>query len=174
MIFSGDEEGVLKSYRSIYDQGVEPKVFINDFLEVLYYFKNIKSLKVDGTSFSLNDEEFSAIKEITKNIDPDTFLLFWQFTIKTLGELDIVINQNFSIEMFLIRLVYLKGISNFNDFDLKSENYQRKDIVSNGKKTLDNKDNVGSDIKNKTIGQIKNVIQEKQVIQKSSDNKKKI
>ena len=172
LIFSGDEEGVLKSYRSIYDQGVEPKVFINDFLEVLYYFKNIKSLKVDGTNFSLNDEEFSAIKEITKNIDPDTFLLFWQFTIKTLGELDIVSNQNFSIEMFLIRLVYLKGISNLNDIELKSENYQRKDIISNGKKTLDNKDNEGSDIKNKTIGQIKNVIQEKQVIQKSSDNKK--
>ena len=172
LIFSGDEEGVLKSYRSIYDQGVEPKVFINDFLEVLYYFKNINSLKVDGTNFSLNDAEFSAIKEITKNIDSDTLLLFWQFTIKTLGELDIVINQNFSIEMFLIRLVYLKGISNFNDIDLKSENYQTKDIVSNGKKILDNKDNEGSDIKNKTIGQIKNVIQEKQVIQKSSDNKK--
>ena len=172
LIFSGDEEGVLRSYRTIYDQGVEPKVFINDFLEVLYYFKNIKSLKVDGTNFSLNDEEFSAIKEITKNIEPDTLLLFWQFTIKTLGELDIVINQNFSIEMFLIRLVYLKGISNFNDIDLKSENYQRKDIVSNGKKILDNKDNERPDIKNKTIGQIKNVIQEKQVIQKSSDNKK--
>ena len=172
LIFIGDEEGVLKSYRSIYDQGVEPKVFINDFLEVLYYFKNIKSLKVDGTNFSLNDEEFSAIKEITKNIEPDTLLLFWQFTIKTLGELDIVINQNFSIEMFLIRLVYLKGISNFNDIELKSENYQRKDIISNGKKTLDNKDNEGIDIKNKTIGQIKNVIQEKQFFQKSSENKK--
>ena len=172
LIFSGDEEGVLKSYRSIYDQGVEPKVFINDFLEVLYYFKNIKSLKVDGTNFSLNDEEFSAIKEITKNIDSDTLLLFWQFTIKTLGELDIVINQNFSIEMFLIRLVYLKGISNFNDIEFKSENYQRKDIVSNGKKTLDNKDNEGTNIKNKTIGQIKNVIQEKQILKKSSENKK--
>ena len=172
LIFSGDEEGVLKSYRSIYDQGVEPKVFINDFLEVLYYFKNINSLKVDGTNFSLNDVEFSAIKEITKNIEPDTLLLFWQFTIKTLGELDIVINQNFSIEMFLIRLVYLKGISNFNDIELKSENYQRKDIVSNGKKTLDNKDNEGTNIKNKTIGQIKNVIQEKQILKKSSENKK--
>ena len=172
LIFSGDEEGVLKSYRSMYDQGVEPKVFINDFLEVLYYFKNINSLKVDGTNFSLNDEEFSAIKEITKKIDSDTLLLFWQFTIKTLGELDIVTNQNFSIEMFLIRLIYLKGISNFNDIELKSENYQRKDIVSNGKKTLDNKDNEGTNIKNKTIGQIKNVIQEKQVFQKSSENKK--
>ena len=170
LIFSGDEEAVLKSYRSIYDQGVEPKVFMNDFLEVLYYFKNIDSLKVDGTNFSLNDEEFNAIKEITKNIDSDTLILFWQFTIKTLGELDLVTNQNFSIEMFLIRLVYLKGISNFSDDESRSENHQRKDIDLNGKKTSDNE---GPDIQNKTIGQIKNVIQEKQLIQKSSENKNK-
>ena len=170
LIFSGDEEAVLKSYRSIYDQGVEPKVFMNDFLEVLYYFKNINSLKVDGTNFSLNDEEFNAIKEITKNIDSDTLILFWQFTIKTLGELDLVTNQNFSIEMFLIRLVYLKGVSNFSDNEIRSENHQRKDIDLNGKKTSDNE---GPDIQNKTIGQIKNVIQEKQLIQKSSEDKKK-
>ena len=170
LIFSGDEEAVLKSYRSIYDQGVEPKIFMNDFLEVLYYFKNINSLKVDGTNFSLNDEEFNAIKEITKNIDSDTLILFWQFTIKTLGELDIVTNQNLSIEMFLIRLVYLKGISKFSDVKIKPENYERKDIDLNGKKTLHNEE---LDFKNKTIGQIKNVIQEKQVIQKSSENEKK-
>ena len=36
-------------------------------------------------------------------------ILFWQFTIKTLGELDIVSNQHLSIEMFLLRLMYLKG-----------------------------------------------------------------
>ena len=55
-------------YRSIYDQGIEPKIFLNDFLEILYYFKNIESLKIDGTNFSLNDEEFNTIKEISKNI----------------------------------------------------------------------------------------------------------
>ena len=53
-------------YRKIYDQGVEPKIFINDFLELLYYFKNINSLNLDGTNFSLNDEEFNKIKEISK------------------------------------------------------------------------------------------------------------
>ena len=40
-----NEKEVLKIYRSIYDQGVEPKTFINDFLELLYYFKNIELLK---------------------------------------------------------------------------------------------------------------------------------
>ena len=42
-IFLGDEKKVLEIYRYIYDQGVEPKIFLNDFLELLYYLKNISS-----------------------------------------------------------------------------------------------------------------------------------
>ena len=43
LILKGEETKVISIYRKIYDQGVEPKVFINDFLELLYYFKNINS-----------------------------------------------------------------------------------------------------------------------------------
>ena len=39
LIFEGKETDVLNIYRKIYNQGVEPKIFINDFLELLYYFK---------------------------------------------------------------------------------------------------------------------------------------
>ena len=37
LIFEGKEKEVLNTYREIYNQGVEPKIFINDFLELLYY-----------------------------------------------------------------------------------------------------------------------------------------
>ena len=84
LILKGNENKVIESYRKIYDQGVEPKIFINDFLEILYYFKNINSLTLESTNFSLNDEEFNKIKEISNNIDNDVLILFWQFTIKTL------------------------------------------------------------------------------------------
>ena len=63
-------------------------------------------MTIDGNNFSLNDEEFKLIKKLSNEIEPNTFLLFWQFTIKTLNELDIVNNQNLSIEMFLIRLIF--------------------------------------------------------------------
>ena len=109
LILKGDENKVIESYRKIYDQGVEPKIFINDFLEILYYFKNINSLTLESTNFSLNDEEFNKIKEISNNIDNEVLILFWQFTIQTLSELDIVSNQHLSIEMFLLRLIHLKG-----------------------------------------------------------------
>ena len=69
LILKGEETKVISIYRKIYDQGVEPKVFINDFLELLYYFKNINSLTLESTNFSLNDEEFSKIKNLSNQID---------------------------------------------------------------------------------------------------------
>ena len=63
----------------------------------------------------MNDEEFNTIKEIANDINNETLLLFWQFTIKTLEEIEIVSNQHIAMEMFLIRLIHLKGISNFSE-----------------------------------------------------------
>jgi len=163
-IFDGNEKETLKIYRYLYDQGVSPKIFLNDFLELLYYFKNISSLKVDGTNFSLNDKEFEAIKKISENVDNETLLLFWQFTIKTLEEIDVVSNQNLSMEMFLIRLIYLKGISNFSESILENKNLStQSNNQSNQKNKLENEkvDHDLKDFKNKTIGQMKNIYQEK-------------
>ena len=175
LIFEGNEKEVLKIYRSIYDQGVEPKVFINDFLELLYYFKNINALKVEGTNFSLNDEEFNTIKKISKAISNNVLILFWQFTIKTLDELDIVSNQNLSIEMFLIRLMHLKGISNISQPTEEKEEFSKN---INNKKNEFEKKVIGKeerdlfDLKSKTIGQIKNVTQEKSSEENIEKNEK--
>ncbi len=150
LILKGEEKKVINIYRNIYDQGVEPKVFINDFLELLYYFKNINSLTLESTNFSLNDEEFSKIKNLSNQIDSEVLILFWQFAISYLEEIDIVSNQHLSIEMFLIRLMHLSSVKSKNkvekvEIDLKSE------------KLVNNKE---TELTSKTIDQIKNVAQE--------------
>ena len=171
LIFEGKENKVLDSYREIYNQGVEPKVFVNDFLELLYYFKNIESLNVDGTNFSLNDEEFNKIKSISKNIDNETLILFWQFTIKTLEELDIVSNQHLSMEMFLIRLIHLKSYSDTSNLSYENEpqskNVEVKTSLSD-KKVDDDLFRIKEKVE--TIDQIKNISQEKDI--KLKENKK--
>ena len=150
LILKGEETKVISIYRKIYDQGVEPKVFINDFLELLYYFKNINSLTLESTNFSLNDEEFSKIKNLSNQIDSEVLILFWQFAISSLEEIDIVSNQHLSIEMFLIRLMHLSSVKSENKIEnveahLKSENF------------VENRE---TELTSKTINQIKNVAQE--------------
>ena len=170
LIFEGKEKEVLNTYREIYNQGVEPKIFINDFLELLYYFKNIDSLNTDGTNFSLNDEEFNRIKEISVKLDNRTLILFWQFTIKTLEELDIVSNQHLSMEMFLIRLIHLKSIENKNsDIYMDSKNSAENIMKTSLSQKKDGEDLFEVKDKTETIGQMKNVAQEKDVTLK--DNK---
>ena len=161
LILEADEEKVLDIYRKIYDQGVEPKVFINDFLELLYYFKNINYLKAESANFSLNDNEFEEIVNISKNIDNKTLINFWQFTIKTLNELDIVSNQNLSIEMFLIRLMYLSGSEETNI--QSTPNNEKLEI-----RIKKNDQNISRDaqIDKNTVNQIKNVAQQKELDKK--------
>ncbi len=178
LLFEGKEEDVIKIYRSLYDQGVEPKTFLNDFLEILYYFKNITSLRIEGTNFSLNDEEFKKIELLAKDISPQTLIIFWQFTIKTLDELEIVSNQNLSIEMFLIRLMYLIDIPKK---EIETDNQLNNGLISknlnNNAEININKNDEKLEVKNKIISQIKNVSQEEnanpkvQIIEKKGKDK---
>ena len=149
LILRGEEEKVIKIYRKIYDQGVEPKIFLNDFLELLYYFKNINSLTLESTNFSLNDEEFNKIKNISNQIQPDVLILFWQFSIKSLEELDIVSNQHLSIEMFLIRLMHLSSVKQVKQIDTKpkEENSTSKIEIKTETKIIDQIKNISQEEK---------------------------
>ncbi len=153
LILKGDETKVISIYRKIYDQGVEPKVFINDFLELLYYFKNINSLTLESTNFSLNDEEFSKIKNLSNQIDSEVLILFWQFTISSLEEIDIVSNQHLSIEMFLIRLMHLSSVKSENKIENVKVHLKNENFVNNTE----------TELISKTINQIKNVAQEEKI-----------
>ena len=161
-ILKGDEIKVIKIYRKIYDQGIEPKIFINDFLELLYYIKNIQSLTLESTNFSLNDQEFQKIRDLNNSLDPSVLILFWQFTISTLNELAIVSNQHLSMEMFLLRLMHLSSIKIKKNTNIDSVGEDEvKDINEHPK----------------TINQIKNISQEeknKPEIQKEIKSEKKI
>ncbi len=150
-IFKGDEIKVIEIYRKIYDQGVEPKIFINDFLELLYYFKNIESLTLESTNFSLNDQEFQKIKDLNKNLDPSVLILFWQFTISTLDELAIVSNQHLSMEMFLLRLMHLSLIKLQKNTDINpaSENTVIDKEINDQSKPIDQMKNIYQEEKSK-------------------------
>ena len=156
-ILKGDQVKTLEIYRNIYNQGVDPKVFINNFLEVLYYFKNIESISENSRNFDLNSEEFQLINNLSKNINTETIILFWHFTLKVLDELEIVADQNISIEMFLIRLMHIKSLKT-NGQNSKLETHIKDKKEEND--LIKNKD---------AISQIKNIVQEKKLTPPKSE-----
>ena len=172
-LLEGDEKEVIRLYKLIYETGIEPKVFLNDFLEILYYFKNILSLKLEGTNFSLNDEEFKQISKLASKVSPETIMLFWQFTIKTMDELDIVSNQNLSIEMFLIRLLYLQNVKQKKNIEIKNSDLSNNIELNDEKKSFTNTDTQKAKRTNKTISQIKNISQEEKTAPKNQLNENK-
>ena len=163
LILKGDEDSVLKLYRNIYSSGVDPINFLNDFLELLYFAKNIKHLTFDGTGFVLNDNDYKKILKLSNQTQSNTFLLFWEYTLKTIKEITMVSNKNLLIEMFLIQLMYLKNQKKTNDkMKLHPEN------------NFSQTENNIKIKKNDSVSQIKNIKQEddekeKQNLEKSSN-----
>ncbi len=159
-ILEGNEVKTLEVYRKIYKSGVEPKVFLNEYLETLYYIKNIDFINLDGTNFDLNDQEFERIKSLSNKLENKNLLLLWQFTLNNLEKIDIIKNQHQFIEMFLIRSLYLKNILNSKNKPETSSS--KKDLELNHPKIK----NITQQQK-ETIDQLKNVEQEEKITPKT-------
>ncbi len=157
IIFLGDEEKIIDHYRKLYNSGIEPNLFLNDFLEVLYFVKNISYIENIGNNFSLNDSDYKKITSLSKEIDSNALLLFWEFTLKTLKEINIVANPNLLVEMFLVQLTYLKKKNVI-------QNNQQNELYKTPMKNIDVKNTINKD----AINQIKNIKQEEDKIEKKN------
>ncbi len=158
IIFLGDEEKIIDHYRKLYNSGIEPNLFLNDFLEVLYFVKNISYIENVGNNFSLNDSDYKKITSLSKEIDSNALLLFWEFTLKTLKEINIVANPNLLVEMFLVQLTYLKKKKVI-------QNNQQNELYKTQIKNIDVKNTINKD----AINQIKNIKQEEDKIEKKNN-----
>jgi DNA polymerase III subunit gamma/tau len=161
LIFSGKEKEIIEKYRKISDQGVDPRIFLNDFLEVLYFIKNFKIFGKNEINFSLNDEESKNLEKISTEIDNETLIMFWQFTLKSMEELNMVSNQDLLVEMFLIRLTHLKDSPKLEELLNNIELPNDLNPINNIK--INNLKPSNEESKNliKSLDQIKNISQEK-------------
>ena len=156
-LIDGSEKNVLNLYKNIYNSGVEPKIFLNEFLETLYYLKNINFINLDGTNFELNDNEYKKINFLSQKISKKDLLLLWQFTLNNLEKIEIIKNQHQFVEMFLIRLLYLKDIV-LNKNKTEFEQFTKDSNIN--KSLIENK----IQIQQETVNQLKNVDQKEKVV----------
>ena len=98
----------------------------------------------------MNDEELELIKNLSKNINTETIILFWHFTIKFLNELEIV-QLKYLYRNVFNRLIHIKSF--------KSDNLKLK-IDTNIENKMERADlNKNKDV----IKQMRNIAQEEEI-----------
>jgi DNA polymerase-3 subunit gamma/tau len=158
-VLSGNEKNALNILKELINNGLDAKNFLNDILEVLYLFSRRISLGPIEKDMTVSEAEVQMIDQYSKNIDMQDIGLFWQLTIKTIDDLRIVGNENLSLEMYIMQLVYLKSIDTKKQTqNLENESSRISSDTLIGKKIDDQStDNISNQIKNqlKNINQIK-------------------
>ena len=123
-VFEGDQKKSIDLLREMINEGMEPKIFLNDLLEIIYFIQQKKILGNLESELSLSESEQEIINLISKKIDMNTLIIFWQFILKGIDELSVVSNPTLSLEMIIIRLLYLKDMPSYESLlDSIKKNY---------------------------------------------------
>ncbi|MDA7715047.1 DNA polymerase III subunit gamma/tau [Pelagibacteraceae bacterium] len=157
-VLKGNEKDALKFLHELINNGLDAKNFLNDILEVLYLFSRRISLGPIEKDMSISEAEGKMIDQYSKNIDMQDIGLLWQLTIKTIDDLRIVGNENLTLEMYIMQLVYLKNIDTKKEIaNLENDSIQLSNESLAGEK-IDEQPRE-TNIQNKTKNQLKSTNQ---------------
>ena len=166
-VFRGDQKKSILQLREMINEGIEPKNFLNDLLEIIYYIQQKKNIGNFDSELFISEAEEETINSISKDITVSTLIVFWQLILKVLEELSIVSSAILSLEMLVIRLVHLKGMPSYENVldSLKKDNLERGEENNNKTINFQNEKKLLLSEENETTkiskDQIKNTIQTK-------------
>ncbi len=169
-ILLGNQSTSLIKLKELINNGLDAKNFLNDVLEIIFLFGRRLNLGKIEKDMLISENELQLIDEYSKKLDMQDLGLFWQLTIKTIEDLKIVSNENITLEMYVMQLIFLKNIG--NNKELGSEKNILEDNISIEKENdLDSKTNlINTSIKD----QIKNTNQIKATVIKKTELKTKL
>jgi len=142
-VFEGDENAALKILRELIEEGLDARNFLNDILELIYLFNRRINLGPIEKELFVSESELELVEQVSKGLNIQDLGLFWQLTLKTIEDLNIVSNETITLEMYLMQLVHIKNIEEkyedtnllHSDNNVTSENLMEdKTVVENKKK----------------------------------------
>jgi len=156
-VLSGNEKEALKYLKELINDGVDAKNFLNDILEILYFFSRRINLGPIEKDMTISEGDIQLIDSYSKNIDMQDIGLFWQLTIKTIDDLRIVGNENLTLEMYIMQLVHLKDIETRRDVsnNIENNNLRQESLVGKDIK----EENLETSLSTRVKNQLKNTDQ---------------
>ncbi|MCX7336679.1 MAG: DNA polymerase III subunit gamma/tau [Pelagibacterales bacterium] len=163
-VIDGDKAKALADAQEIFDLGADPKLVLQDMLEVIYLISRSKSFGKIENDLTVSESESDVILTLSKNIDFSYISMIWQFILKGIEELSFVPNHFLSFQMLIMRLVHLKDLPSPEQVIEDALNSDTRAISESTEKQDDfNEIKPGTIINKQTSAktQIKSIIQEK-------------
>ncbi len=127
-IFKGNKDEALGRLKELINDGLDPKNFLNDFLEMLYLFSRRITLGSFEKDAFISKGELDLIQKSSENLSIQDIGLFWQLTLKTIEDLKIVPNENIALEMFILQLIHIKELD---------EDDKEDEVIKQSSKNID-------------------------------------
>ncbi len=163
-VIDADKAKALADAQEIFDLGADPKLVLQDMLEVIYLISRSKSFGKIENDLTVSESESDLIFGLSKNIDFSYIAMIWQFILKGIEELSFVPNHFLSFQMLIMRLVHLKDLPSPEQVIEDALNSDTRVIADTTEKKDDFNEIKPETIINKQTSaktQIKSIIQEK-------------
>lgn len=128
----GDASGALDILRSMYDEGADPVVIIQDLLDVCYWLTRFKLTPELASQPSTPEIERTRGKDMADKLSQPILTRCWQMLMKGLGEVQHAPNPVQAAEMVLIRIIYAADLPSPADLVEKLQKMQAQGIVPGG------------------------------------------
>ncbi len=125
-ITTGQTQQSLEKINELYDNGADPSMIVKDLIETVHSLTMINIDAAEGVKSSLTDSEYNAVQEVAGNLDVSTLSMIWQMLNKGLHEVTDSFSPITSLEMLIIRIIYLNDIPKPNELISELNNLVEK------------------------------------------------
>lgn len=123
LIFQGELEKAIESFRIIYDYTSDVKSLIEQILKVVHKICLLKT-NIDHKFNDLTITQIDKIKEFSQKLKVDYLLRVWNLLVKTKSEISYNLDPKIAFEILLIKTCHIISIPDLKKIliDLKSQN----------------------------------------------------
>ena len=105
----------VKKINELYDHGADPILLLKDLITNIHQIGMIKIGANEGIKNLLTESEFQLLENLSTKLEIQSISMVWQMLNKGLNEVQSSFSPISSLEMLIIRLIYLEDSPNPED-----------------------------------------------------------